>query len=93
MNPDDEEQVQSPPVSGRSAHFADGLLSGGEVSPGLAQMAQRYKAQTPTSYRPSGTSNGMSAGQFQATLGGLFAVQNGSASDTYSTKKYYGGMQ
>jgi len=87
---DDEDQVAPPPVTGRGAEFGGGMLSGGEVSPGLAQMAQRYKAQTPTSYRPSGTSNGMSAGQFQATLGGLFAVQNGSATDTYNTKKYYG---
>lgn len=69
------------------------MLSGGEVSPGLQEMAQRYKAQTPTAYQPSGTSNGMSADQFQATLGGMFPVQNGSASDTYNTKKYYGGMQ
>jgi hypothetical protein len=90
---DEEEQVQSPPVSGRGAHFAAGMLSGGEVSPGLQQLAARYKAQTPTSYKPGGTSNGMAQGQFQATLGGLFPVQNGSASDTYSTKKYYGGMQ
>jgi hypothetical protein len=90
---DDEDQVAPPPVSGRGAHFADGLLSGGEVSPGLQQLAARYKAQTPTSYKPGGTSNGMAQGQFQATLGGLFPVQNGSASDTYNTKKYYGGMQ
>ena len=89
---DDDEEQAPPPVSGRSAHFADGLLSGGEISPGLAQMAARYKAQTPTSYKPGGTSNGMSANQFQATLGGLFPVQNGSASDTYNTKKYYGSL-
>lgn len=62
-------------------------------SESLLQLAARYKAQTPTSYKPGGTSNGMSAGQFQATLGGMFPVQNGSASDTYNTKKYYGGMQ
>jgi hypothetical protein len=92
VNPDDEEQFQPPPVEGRGAHFGAGLLSGGEVSPGLAEMARRYKAETPTSYRPGGTSNGMSAGQFQATLGGLFPVQNGSATDTYNTKKYYGSQ-
>jgi hypothetical protein len=66
------------------------MLSGGEVSPGLQQLAARYKAMTPTSCRPSGTSNGMSADQFQA-LGGMFPVQNGSATDTYNTKKYYSG--
>ena len=88
---DNEEQVLPPfPVTGRGQHFADGMLSGGEVSPGLQQLAARYKAQTPTSYRPSGTSNGMGADQFQATLGGLFPVQNGMATDTYNTKKYYG---
>jgi hypothetical protein len=90
---DDEEQM--PPVSGRGQHFGEGMLSGSgisgaEISPGLAQMAARYAAQTPTSYRPSGTSNGMGADQFKNTLGGMFPVQNGSASDTYETKKYYG---
>jgi hypothetical protein len=90
---EDQDQQYQPPVSGRGDHFAAGMLSGGESSPGLQQLAARYKAQTPTSYKPGGTSNGMSAGQFQATLGGLFPVQNGSASDTYNTKKYYGGMQ
>lgn len=91
---DDEEQQQLPPfpVSGRSQHFGEGMLSGSEVSPGLAEMAKKYKAETPTSYKPSGSSNGMSAGQYQATLGGLFGVQNGSATDTYNVKKFYGSM-
>lgn len=66
------------------------MLSGGEVSPGLQQLAARFNAQTPTSYRPSGTSNGMAADQFEATMGGMFPTQNGSAESTYKTKKYFG---
>ena len=61
------------------------MLSGG-VSPGLPQLAVRYKAQTPTACQPGGTSNGMSAGQYKATPGGKFPVQNGSVTDTYQTK-------
>ena len=89
MNDDDQQQMP-PPVEGRGQHFAAGMLSGGEVSPGLQQLAARYKAQTPTSYKPGGTSNGMSAGQYQATLGGKFPVQNAVATDQYNTQKFYG---
>jgi hypothetical protein len=83
-----------PPLSdlGRGQHFGAGMLSGGEPSSGLQQLAARYKAQTPTKYMPSGTSNGMSADQFSATLGGQFDNQNGSSTDTWATKKYFGGF-
>jgi hypothetical protein len=87
---DDDQQEMPPPVSGRGQHFGEGMLSGGEVSPGLQQLAARYKAQTPTAYQPGGTSNGMSADQYQATLGGKFPVQNGVATDQYNTQKFYG---
>jgi hypothetical protein len=86
---DDDQQEMPPPVSGRGQYFGEGMLSGGEVSPGLQQLAARYKAQTPTAYQPGGTSNGMSAGQYKATLGGKFPVQNGSATDTYETMKFF----
>jgi hypothetical protein len=36
---DDDEEVQPPPVSGRGQHFGAEMLSGGEVSPGLQQLA------------------------------------------------------
>jgi hypothetical protein len=96
MNDDDEDQVV-PPVSGRSQHFGEGILSGGglsggaEISPGLQESARRFNAAVPTAYRGLGSSNGMAASQYQATMGGMFATQNGSALDTYATKKFYGG--
>jgi hypothetical protein len=86
---DDDEMQVPPPVSGRSQHFGEGMLSGGEVSPGLAESARRFNASVPRSYQPGGTSNGMSAGQYKATLGGKFPVQNGSATDTYETMKFF----
>lgn len=88
---DDEDQVVSP-VSGRGQHFGAGMV-GGQVMPSesLLQLAARYKAQTPTSYRSTGSASGMSTDQYQATLGGMFPTQNGMATDTYSTKKYYSG--
>jgi len=88
----DDTGTIEPPLNdlGRGQHFGVGMLSGGEPSQSLQELAARYKAETPTAYRPSGTSNGMSADQFSATLGGQFANQNGSASDTWETKKYYG---
>jgi hypothetical protein len=55
----------------------------------LQDLAARYRAQTPSSYRPSGTMNGMSSDQFEATMGGMMPVQNGSAEDTYAGKKWY----
>jgi hypothetical protein len=41
--------------------------------------------------RPTGTMNGMAAGQFQVTMGGMFRTQNGEASSTYDTGKYFRG--
>jgi hypothetical protein len=87
----DEDEMQVPPVSGRGAEFGSGMLSGGEVSPGLAQMAARYKAQTPTSYQSTGSPSGISADQYKATMGGLFPIQNGASTDTYDIKKFYPG--
>lgn len=88
---DDDDQAM-PPVEGRGQHFGAGMV-GRQIDPpqSLQDLAARYKAQTPTRYRPSGTSNGMSADQFQGTMGGLFPVQNGVASDQYETQKYFGG--
>jgi hypothetical protein len=90
---DDEDQQYPPSAEGRNQNFGAGMM-GGQIdpSPSLQETARRFNAQIPTSYRPSGTSNGMSADQFQATLGGMFPTQNGSATDTYQTKKYYGSQ-
>ena len=78
------------PVQNRNAAFGEGL-TGGQVAapPSLQAEAARYNEMVPHAYRPSGTSNGMSAGQAQATLGGAFSNPNGSALDTYNTKKYF----
>jgi hypothetical protein len=91
---DDEEDQQYPPsVEGRNQHFGAGMI-GGQVdpSPGLQETARRFNAQTPTSYKPNGSSSGMSADQYQATLGGMFPTANGMAQSTYATKKYYGSQ-
>lgn len=84
----DEEEV--PAVQNRNEAFGHGLV-GGQVQPPPSLMAEaaRYSAETPHEYRPSGSLNGMSSEQYQATLGGAFENQNGSALDTWSTKKYF----
>jgi hypothetical protein len=87
---DDEDQDQQSPVSGRSAHFGAGLLSGSESSPGLQASAQRFMASVPTSYRPSGSGNGMSAEQATATMSGQLPVQDGQSDSTYLSKKWFG---
>ena len=78
------------PVQNRNAAFGEGLV-GGQIAapPSLQAESARFNSMVPHAYRPRGTSNGMSSGQAQATLGGAFANQNGSAMDTWTTKKFF----
>jgi hypothetical protein len=92
--PDDDNQEPPPSaVEGRSQHFGSGMVAG-QVMPSqsLQETARRYNAQTPTGYKPNGSASGMSAEQYQSTLGGMFPTANGMAETTYNTKKYYGSM-
>jgi len=57
-------------------------------SPGLQEIQRRFGTEVPRGINPSSSGNGMSAGQFDATLGGQFAVQNGVASNNYDMLKY-----
>lgn len=90
MNPDEEQQV--PAVANRSQEFGSGMI-GGQVAPpaSLQETAARYNASVPRNYRPSGSGIGMSAGQATATFGGMFRNPNGSATDTWETKRYFEG--
>ena len=78
------------PVQNRNAAFGEGL-TGGQIAapPSLQAESARFNSMVPHAYRPSGSANGMSSGQAQATLSGAFANPNGSALDTYATKKYF----
>lgn len=85
-----EEQVPPSAVQNRNQAFGQGLLHGAESpSPSLQAEADRFNASVPQHYKPSGSGNGMSQGQYQTTLGGAFANPNGSALDTYATKKFF----
>jgi hypothetical protein len=86
----DDEQQKVPAIANRNEAFGAGLV-GGQVQapPSLQEEAARYNSGVPHEYRPSGSLNGMAADQYQATLGGAFSNQNGSAEDTWSTKKYF----
>ena len=92
----DEEQAeqQSPAegMSGRGQHFGEGMISGGEVSPGLQESARRFMSGVPRSYRGLGSANGMGATTAASTMNGMLtATQNGSAADTYNSKKWFRG--
>ncbi len=78
------------PVQNRNAAFGEGL-TGGQIAapPSLQEESARFNSMVPRAYRPSGTSNGMSAEQAEATLGGAFGNPNGSALDTWMTKRYF----
>ena len=92
MNDDgmNDSQAAPPPVQNRNEAFGEGLLHGAEnPSPSLQAEADRFNAAVPQHYKPSGSGNGMSSEQYQTTLGGAFANPNGSALDTYATKKYF----
>jgi hypothetical protein len=57
-------------------------------SPGLTETQQTSNAQVPRTVAPSSSGNGMSAGQFDATLGGAFPNSNGMAPNQYQVAKF-----
>jgi hypothetical protein len=81
---DDDQQPDPPPIYSRTKAFSEGGSSG------LQSAAARYNAQVPKTYRPSGSMNGISASQYELTMGGAFGTANGQALDTYKTKRYFG---
>jgi hypothetical protein len=95
MMDDGSQPMQSPAYQNRNQSFGTGMNGDqGETpapvgSPGLAEDQQSMAAQQPRGIRPTATMNGMASGQFQATMGGMFRTQNGSASSTYDTGKYF----
>lgn len=62
-------------------------------SPGLAEEQAASNARIPHSVAPSTSGNGMSAGQYQQTLGGAFPVQNGIAKNQYDVAKFSMGKE
>lgn len=90
----DDDFGGAPPISNRNSEFGSGMV-GGQAMYGnsLAQEAARYNAQIPHAYRASGSMNGMSARQYQTTLGGSFPTMNGLAADNYEVMKYSMGRQ
>lgn len=59
------------------------------TSPGLSQDQQAMNSGGPVRVRPSGSGNGMSAGQSEATMSGMLPTANGQAESTYATKKWF----
>jgi len=81
---------QPPPFQSRGQAFGEGMV-GGQLSapPSMLEQAAKFNAQVPQTYRPSGSMNGMSANQYQNTLGGQFQNPNGISQDYYQTKRYF----
>jgi hypothetical protein len=82
-------QVQSAPAyQNRNEAFGDGHQMGGPtVSPGLAQDQQKMNGQ-PAVVHPATSLNGMSQGQYSATMGGSLATENGMAAGQYEQSKW-----
>lgn len=57
-------------------------------SPGLSEQQEAYNRRFPRAFRPSSSLNGMSADQYEQTLGGAFPVQNGIAKNQYDVAKF-----
>jgi hypothetical protein len=86
---DEEDFGGAPPFENRNSAFGGGMIGGQAMyGNGLAQEAARYNAQVPHAYRASGSMNGMSAHQYQDTLGGAFPTMNGLAKNNYDVMKY-----
>jgi hypothetical protein len=83
-----------PAYASRSTEFGNGLSDGVDPfgSPHLAAEAARYNASVPSAVQSTGSLNGMSVGQYEATFGGQYPVQNGISNDTYAMKKFRGGQ-
>lgn len=81
-----------PPIYNRNKAFGEGMIGGQALyGASLAREAARYNAEVPQAYRPSSSGNGMSARQYQATLGGAFPNSNGVADNQYQVWKYSQG--
>jgi hypothetical protein len=81
------EPQSAPAYQNRNEAFGEG---GGPVaSPGLAQQQQSENAQGPARVRPTGSGNGMSADQAEATMSGQLPTANGQAQSTYTSKKWF----
>jgi hypothetical protein len=84
---DDDTQPEPPPIYNRIKAFGEG--AGGASQ----SAADRYNASVPKTYRPSGSLNGISASQYELTMGGSFGTPNGQSLDTYKVKRYFGGSK
>ena len=83
--------MQPPAYENRTDSFAQGHATTGPVvgSPGLAQDQQSMNSSGPARVRQSGSGNGMSAGQSEATMSGMLPTANGQADSTYASKKWF----
>ena len=78
---------QPPAIQNRNEAFGQSY-SGPTASPGLQQAAAQAQ-QGPARVRLTGSGLGMSAEQSAATMGGQLSTQNGSASDSYNSMKWF----
>lgn len=80
-------------VQNRNDAFTEGVSGAGamapSIPPSLLQRQANMNSGGPARVKYSGSSNGMSQSMYQGTMGGMFPTQNGSAADTYQTKKYF----
>jgi hypothetical protein len=58
------------------------------VPTSFLQRQQAMNSGGPARVRLTGSGNGMSSGQSQATMGGMLKPQNGIASDSYNNMKW-----
>ena len=85
----------SPAYQNRNQSFGTGMNGfQGETpapvgSPGLQQAQAQANSGGPARVRPTGSGNGMSAGQSEATMSGMLPTANGQADSTYATKKWF----
>ena len=74
----------------RNAAMNEGI-NGGPVatSAGLQQQQAQENAAGPARVRPTGSGNGMSSDQAEATMSGQLPTANGQAASTYQSKKWF----
>lgn len=58
-------------------------------SPGLQQQQAQDNSAGPARVRPTGSGNGMSSDQAEATMSGQLPTANGQAESTYASKKWF----
>jgi hypothetical protein len=78
------EPQSAPAYTNRNTAMAEGVHG----SAGLAAQQQQANSGGPAKVRLTGSGNGMSAGQGQATMNGMLKPQNAAASDTYNNVKW-----